>query len=1691
MRKKLVAVLILALSVILMLSLVACNSASQNIDELPDEINANKVNQGDNNSKINAYLRFYMPDKVSSVFSSIYVDEFDVSDVKYSIVYTDGTTTTEVNGGNLTLTMINADDRALLEKAGHHQIRVATTLANGTEVTGSFALHLKERYVETPQVTVTVVLGDENAQAYFGTVSGGKAVVSIDKDISFNSWDSFTDSFKMACEGKALDYVTVNGTRIDFSKGYTISKDTTFTAHWTDNVISAKFHLNVPTDATVMAGKNNAVIENDAGVDVSTQSVVRNLGKIQQPLVDKFNVFNGYYFSGWYKDVNGNNKYDSADIFWNFSQRVGSEDVNLVARWTDRSYSFTLYTMGGSYPSGVTNSVVNGTSITSDEVATSLGYRVVEANSRFGLDDGELNRIVITGFVYGTQYRDYIVKVRTSASSEQTTYLTFDDMLNKLVKGNASYVVNEGIYRDYQCTQEADVVEIKADETGLLDDIGYIKWVFNEPEKPSSDASAEEIAQYKKERLERMSKYYLEVVFKNSLTKKPDGSLRIDRIDDESVSGLIIPATLLIDGIEYPITEISAKSCMNLKALLTLDLSEATNLVSIGEQAFAHCPVLSTVVLPTNSKIQEVGANIFYRSTFENEYHKNTNNDFIVINNILYKYVGEENEHTKVDLSSLDGVTIIAGGAFENRTDVQKVVLGNNIQSIQNGAFKGCSNLENIEVNAKESSLKYIGETAFDGCDKLISTENKNVYLDEYKAVIIGRVYYRMLDKSATSATIPTNTSNQVYVEYIAPYAFDGCNKLSDINIFFKDTIKGIGKDAFNSTVWVTKSEFSIINGMLAAYYTTGVNAKADIEIPEDTANLTIIERAFGSFANQIATIQFGSNVKMIENYAFSGANALVSLIFPEVTINDGKIVGAPSIGDYAFAGTDGELLDYVKFYFKDTVIEFLQAKKGGTSDDAVTATWLQLYNQYPDRFVVEDIEEVRIDSNVISNIILKSNADATLLQTLINKHGKTVNGVVLVEDALRVKDNAGIEYSADLVLSGEGSNNVQFVPISEGSAFYQEGLNRYLVTFEYNNSVKGCQNSENSDRPFILTVVDAIAGNPSKTEVVKVDGNTKDNSNYWIEGFEGQVAGELTPTFYTSCDGVSVKFGYKDINGIVHYIDLANKNISGFTTNVETTTPATAVFTVNFNDICTYKFSINYTVKTSKYAAIEQISAVSIPINGNATTYFYNFTVNLVGQDGYATQKKLSKSEFSVIEVDGVKTDVVNTASLGLHTMKIQYNKTDAVGTLEADILYTVVLQADSTMFTYSLNYADMTAKITSCVANKLETIVIPSVYTEYSYDSDGKIVSSIEFKVTAIGEGVFRNKTSLKAIYLGENIKTIGTSAFEGCTALENVYTIKVVQVENASLASNNFSEVNNRTYKNEYTEQEEYTTTVTKDGQQVENTVMLPLKVTENVTVIEVTVSDLTGISHTNGVISIAPEYTTEQIGAKVPVMEEKELDDESVEEVLVGFAQTINRTIYQVVGIGNVTLPAGTTQLFLPDTMYMFGKFAVESASEENDGIETASVDASFEFHIYNSSNGIRYTTESYVNNNLETIGNSAFKGCTSLATIDLSQATKLSYIGPMAFHSTGLTSIDLSNNTALETIDAQVFENCTSLESVTISSSVKAISTAAFKGCTELAQVVFSDQNGLANVASDAFDKCDKEGFVAPTVAPID
>ncbi len=1696
MRKSVSLVLIVLLALILVASLVACNPEIQDIGNLPDNIGGQGGDgDGDGDDVIQSgdtYLRFYFTEEQSSVFSAIELKNFDISEVHYAIVYTTGNSTTQQNGGPLTEDMVYEEDRALLYQKGHHNIRVAVE-HNGKKVHGSFALHLQDSGEPVELVTLSFDLKDpvtgNIATAYFGSTNSTTniASVQVEKGLTFKTWAECEKAFRFEMKGMAVKNMKCGNLTLTPSyfdnNVLTFDRDMHFTSTWTQDVINVTFDLNVPDDAEPMDG-----VEDPSLSFNEDQTVARNIGSIRQPIVDTFNVYHGYYFAGWYVDDGDNDK--TNDRLWNFSSRVGIDDISLYAKWTVREYTYTIYTTGGQYPANISNSEYYDSKtgqreyINSEETALKYGLKVVESDSRFGVKDGLLNRITVLGMQYGDDLAEYVVKVQINANGDMR-FLTFRDVLAKLQKGNPDYVTIEFTYSDLQCTKQIPYLtddagnpvdkngnRIDIDANGnplpyyqinhvyLIDgihDICFIKWVFNDPENEYDNPATIEA-----ERKHRLSRYITEVVFKDGYTLKQDGTIRLDKIADTSINELVLPATIkLDDGIDRPITEIAPRACINLKGLVSIDFRDAIYLKTIGAEAFSHCSSLREIHWPgyvikdghiesvSNelNRIESIGERAFYRTPYEVNYASERGGvDMIMVNKVLYKYIGSK-DITSIDLSTSEYYTeancslpegvrtiyntfvadlsYIADGAFVDAPNLESIVLGDHFETIGANAFVG-TKLSHVVV-AQTSNLRKINETAFDGTPMLTAEEKNENYNGTYKAVIIGNVYYRFLDKKAVSAIIPSN------VEHIASEAFDGCGEIVNIQFENEANIKTVGYDSFFSTEWIKRDldGFVMVNGIIAEYYNISYD-KDDVNVVLPDSTKRIATYAFGSYAQYVKTLQFNPGLENIAEYAFSGASSLESFIFTDITVSSNKLQNAPMINDKSFVDLKGEIINDAKFFVRQEVMDCLtlyaQTKDLNTIEDEITRAWARFFVENPSNFIVEDVSKVYIDTSVVSNYLLKTGVAEN---AFIDTYGSGV-----ISGALIVESNTGVLRHEDL---DPVANNVKFTqvttdPANAFASLYEEGKWLIVMTFNYHGSTKGCQINANDEHLYVAQITKAIknpnidaqvpylpfysVSNPqysqSTANVYNIDGYNKNDNNFWIEGFsdkdfEDNGYGKMIPVFYTSFGGLNVKFGYRNIHGEVLYLDA---KVSQFSTSVEKT-GAEAIFEVNFNGIGVYRFKMQYIVKVSKYVDLEQTEAISVPLNGNASNHFAKYTMDLIGQDGSSTPTVINLSNFEIVSVDGIPALEVDTTTLGIHTMKVKYANVNAIGVIEKDIVYTVILDADSSLFNYEVvNERAGTARIVSCssAARLIDTIVLPTRCI-----IDGKEYVIVELGKSDATRGVFEGFTSLKAVYLSTSITKINANTFKGCTMLEGVYTAQVANSAVAQLTTQNFTVLED----------------VSSSGKIVKNVELANLQgVYGNTVAIGASYNILVGEDViTYNIVKVAPEL---------------KLNDNNVE-------------------------------VFMPNTI--FNQYTIKDFSGNV-----------VKPNIYAADTGYMFRTQQYVPESITYIGSGAFMDCPSLVNINFTKAVALEYVGANAFQNTALKEIDWSRNTMLDTINNETFKDCVALTTVKLNSNVKNIGVGAFTGCVSLANIdvvtigamstdVVTNELHVESIGKDAFNQC--------------
>lgn len=235
---------------------------------------------------------------------------------------------------------------------------------------------------------------------------------------------------------------------------------------------------------------------------------------------------------------------------------------------------------------------------------------------------------------------------------------------------------------------------------------------------------------------------------------------------------LIIPSTIVHNGMTYTIT-------------------------AIKTHAFYDCKGLTTISIPNT--VTDIGADAFY-NVRHIEYYGNAPNgsdnwgaltkngtidgNFIFSDTTrthLVSYIG-----TGVDITIPSTVNSIGNIAFYGCSGIETVVCPNSITTIGNEAFRQCSSLTSIVL---PNTLTSIGDTIFYGCNNLSA-----ITIPNNIAAITAYMFFNC--SSMTSISLPNTITS------IGDGAFCGCGNLTSIT--FPITINSIGACAFQECTSLT-----------------------------------------------------------------------------------------------------------------------------------------------------------------------------------------------------------------------------------------------------------------------------------------------------------------------------------------------------------------------------------------------------------------------------------------------------------------------------------------------------------------------------------------------------------------------------------------------------------------------------------------------------------------------------------------------------------------------------------------------------------------------------------------------------------------------------------------------------------------------------------------------------------------------
>lgn len=317
-----------------------------------------------------------------------------------------------------------------------------------------------------------------------------------------------------------------------------------------------------------------------------------------------------------------------------------------------------------------------------------------------------------------------------------------------------------------------------------------------------------------------------------------------------SLQNIVLPSTLRTIGIR------AFNDCASLKAITIPDRVE-----SIEQYVFYECKALKSITIP--SKVTSLGQYVFYGCSALESFilgdgieEISTYDPFYECNNLRY-----------VKLN--DKLTYISNW-FSNKSNLETVVLGNQVTTIGNSAFANCKSLQTINM---PETLTTIGNSAFSGCSKLAS-----IYIPESVNKIEN---YAFSNSGLRTFTLPQN------ITIIPNYVFNNCDSLRTITL--TPQLTAIEEDAFNSCDSV--KDITINNENETIIATAGKFASIQKVTFGDL--VTAIPDNLFKDKKYLKEVKFGKELAAI------GANAFYNTGLEKFTLPD----QVTTIGEAAFKG--------------------------------------------------------------------------------------------------------------------------------------------------------------------------------------------------------------------------------------------------------------------------------------------------------------------------------------------------------------------------------------------------------------------------------------------------------------------------------------------------------------------------------------------------------------------------------------------------------------------------------------------------------------------------------------------------------------------------------------------------------------------------------------------------------------------
>jgi hypothetical protein len=398
---------------------------------------------------------------------------------------------------------------------------------------------------------------------------------------------------------------------------------------------------------------------------------------------------------------------------------------------------------------------------------------------------------------------------------------------------------------------------------------------------------------------------------------------------DSSVGGPFcdIPSVVTHDGVDYPVTHISAFSFYDND---TLTVQIPKSVLSIESLSFMSPSIVSISVSDENTEFCSL--------------------DGILYDKGMNKLIAYPKANPEDQYYMPHTVVMMEDHVLESCLNLQEVWINASIKVIPKFAFAGCSNLQYINavsgINYLPSSLKVIDVGAFYDCPKLESivlpdnllsigadafsgTGIKTVTIPENLTYISGSsfskcgeleqfesnnpnfvakngVLYEKMEYRYSLLSYPCGCKEKVfnipsYVTYLEPRSFTGCVYLEEVR--FSSGLSSVSQDSFYSCKSLKKVILSNDILVLDSYCFGDCQNLTEIEFGDRIAGIG----PYALYNTGFTSITFPESVSLLDEYCLMGCQKLETVYISGETVEleIGAFMECKALKDIWLTGTE------------------------------------------------------------------------------------------------------------------------------------------------------------------------------------------------------------------------------------------------------------------------------------------------------------------------------------------------------------------------------------------------------------------------------------------------------------------------------------------------------------------------------------------------------------------------------------------------------------------------------------------------------------------------------------------------------------------------------------------------------------------------------------------------------------------